>query len=173
MGGVFPLCQLLCGKGRTVVHLRKIIKRMNAAGGLAFASLVVSWLAMPGECLAETAGVSSVSIAVPRAAAKSTRLAADEFAKYWELVTGIRPPIVEDAASCSAPVVRIGFPASADVFDGKTDAYLLKSTADGLEVAGKNARSLFYAVYDFFERRCGCRWFWDGDVVPKASKVDI
>jgi len=40
-------------------------------------------------------------------------------------------------------------------------------------VAGGRGRSTLYAVYDFFERRAGCRYFWDGDIIPSAETVDI
>ena len=124
-------------------------------------------------CLLANAAIREVSVLVPQGAARSTRLAADEFAKYWELVTGFRPAVSENP-KVSGPAVRIGFPVPQGTFDGKTDAYMIKSVGGGtLELAGKNERSLFYAVYDFFERRCGCRWFWDGDVVPKAQGIDI
>ena len=102
-------------------------------------------------------GVSDVRVAVPCNASRSIRLAAGEFTKYWELVTGCRPSLVE-AVEPPAAAVSIGFPVADAAFEGKTDAYVLRSMENGgLVLAGKNARSLFYAVYDFFERRCGCR----------------
>jgi len=38
-----------------------------------------------------------------------------------------------------------------------------------LFLAGGRPRSTIYAVYRYFERFCGCRWFWDGDRIPKTQ----
>jgi hypothetical protein len=40
-------------------------------------------------------------------------------------------------------------------------------------ITGSNMRSVMYGVYDLLERRAGCRWFWDGDRVPKREKIDL
>jgi hypothetical protein len=57
----------------------------------------------------------------------------------------------------------------------RTDAYRIRSAEkDGrsyLFLAGGNGRSTLYAVYDFFERQAGCRYFWDGDIVPKQAAI--
>ena len=34
-------------------------------------------------------------------------------------------------------------------------------------------RSVWYGLYDLLERRGGCHWFWDGDVVPKRDSIDL
>ena len=59
-----------------------------------------------------------------------------------------------------------------------TDAYQLRSAkdADGrnlLFIAGARPRALLYGVYRFFELRANCRYFWDGDLIPKADRIDI
>ena len=121
---------------------------------------------------------------------KSVRLAADAFADVWEKVTDERPAIVSE------------FPAEGDVIvfgeeewnrftfarrlDGKlppntlrngSDAYRLISQKDGertlLFLLNARPRSLFYAVYRFFELRADCSWFWDGDRIPKGPAPDI
>lgn len=38
-----------------------------------------------------------------------------------------------------------------------------------LFLAGGRPRSTIYAVYRYFEKYCGCRWFWDGDRIPKSE----
>ena len=40
-------------------------------------------------------------------------------------------------------------------------------------ITGSNIRSVMYGVYDLLERRAGCRWFWDGDIVPKKGAIDL
>ena len=32
---------------------------------------------------------------------------------------------------------------------------------------------MWYGLYDLLERRGGCHWFWDGDVVPKRDSIDL
>jgi len=58
-----------------------------------------------------------------------------------------------------------------------SDDYDIFSLQDGkrslLVLAGGRGRSTVYAVYRYFELFCGCRWFWDGDIVPKADKVPM
>ena len=95
-----------------------------------------------------------------------------EFQKCWGQITGRRIAVTAHPAK-DAVCVRIGFPADDLLFGGETDAYIVRSAGDGLEIAGKNPRSVLYGTYEFFRQRCGCRWFWDGDVVPKAERIDL
>lgn len=116
--------------------------------------------------------------------------AAQEFQKYYALVTG-KTLEITDVSNDSDSYVILGSDAVqpfvralverhvlAD-FPLKTasDDYRLLSVKDGerehLILAGGRGRSTLYAVYDFFERRPGCRWFWDGDVLPKRDSIDF
>ena len=58
-----------------------------------------------------------------------------------------------------------------------TDDYCIRCFAENgrrvLILAGGRGRSTLYAVYDFFERFCGCHWFWDGDVIPKLDSIEL
>ena len=85
-----------------------------------------------------------------------------EFAKYHEAATGRAP---------SADALRLAI----DPAVSKTgkDAYTIVSDGSGAKVTGSNLRSVFYGVYDLLERRAGCHWFWDGDVVPKRASIDL
>ena len=112
------------------------------------------------------------------------KLAADEFVKYYEKMSGIAPSVTaqgtgnrEEGRGDGVPVVKIGRSFAAGLaFDEKFDSYRIKSEKKGghwnLLLAGGNARSTMYAVYEFFKSQ-GCRWFWDGDVVPKTGVVDL
>ena len=53
------------------------------------------------------------------------------------------------------------------------DAYAIKSSARGVTITGSNERSTWYGLYDLLERRGGCHWFWDCDVVPKKATIDL
>ena len=104
------------------------------------------------------AGIADVAyhVAVPADAPAAVRIAADEFQKYWGLITG-RRIVVTACPPEDAVCVRIGFPVNDPLFGGETDAYIVKSAGDGLEIAGKNPRSVLYGTYEFFRQRCGCR----------------
>ena len=58
-----------------------------------------------------------------------------------------------------------------------TDDYVIRSIRTGkrncLLLAGGRPRALLYAVYHFFEVRGGCSYFWDGDLVPSAVRLDL
>ena len=86
----------------------------------------------------------------------------DEFAKYHRLVTGCDP-----AAGALTTAV------DPSVSTNGCDAYRIVSTETGVRITGSNDRSVLYGVYDLLERRGGCRWFWDGDVVPKREAIDL
>jgi len=54
-----------------------------------------------------------------------------------------------------------------------TDGYTIRTEkideTEYLILAGGRPRATIYAVYRYFEKFCGCRWFWDGDRIPQAS----
>ena len=89
----------------------------------------------------------------------AAQVAKAEFSKYCRMVSGREPPFASFRVDCA--------------LDGKHDEYAVRSTNGGLSFSGANGRALLYAVYDFLSRRCGCRWYWDGDVVPRTGGIDI
>lgn len=90
-------------------------------------------------------------------------LAAGEFAKYHRLLTG-------RAASGDR---RLLLKVDGKVSPDGNDAYSIVSDPGGAVITGDKPRSVLYGVYDLLERRGGCRWFWDGDVVPKRDALDL
>ena len=88
-------------------------------------------------------------------------LAVRELDRYWRAVTGSSP----------SGLVRLAI--DPKVSRGGNDAYAIVSTETGARITGANGRSLLYGVYDLLERRGGCRWFWDGDHVPKRERIDL
>ena len=129
------------------------------------------------------------AILLPSTEEPAYRIAGNEFQKYYAEITGEKLPIVTESNGADDFIV-IGSDAVnffvrelverkvIDDFSLRTgsDDYRILSVADGgrrhLILAGGRGRSTLYAVYDFFERRPGCRWFWDGDIVPKREKID-
>ena len=96
--------------------------------------------------------ILAVSLALPQA----------EFAKYHEAVTGRAPEAGALSLAVDPSVSKTG-----------KDAYTIVSEGAGAKITGSNLRSVFYGVYDLLERRGGCHWFWDGDVVPKKPSIDL
>lgn len=125
----------------------------------------------------------------PAHAPRAYAVAAREFQKFYAGVTGAALPVVSEPDASNLVVIGSdsvnGF-CRAAVEQGiipplglgaDTDDYCIKSARkDGqqfLFLAGGNGRATLYAVYDFFERRAGCRYFWDGDIIPKQDAIDM
>ncbi len=94
----------------------------------------------------------AVSLVLPQA----------EFAKYHEAITGRKPDESALRLVVDSKISKTG-----------RDAYSIVSDGNGACVTGSNLRSVFFGVYDLLERRGGCRWFWDGDIVPKRDSIDL
>ena len=125
----------------------------------------------------------------PVSAPRAYTVAAREFQKYYEAVTDSRLAIISEPDASNLVVVgsdsvnrfcrdavEKGLVEPLDI-GVDTDAYRIRSKEkDGrrfLFLAGANGRSTLYAVYDFFERQAGCRYFWDGDIVPKRAAIPM
>ena len=109
---------------------------------------------------------------------KTFALQRAEFAKYYKMIT-----------SNDVPEGMVRFVINPKVSKGGNDAYRIVSCGDNAQAArstsrtgcqpvqvtitGSNLRSVWYGLYDLLERRGGCHWFWDGDVVPKMDSIDL
>ena len=85
-----------------------------------------------------------------------------EFAKYYREIT-----------DRDAPKGAVEFAVDPKVSKSGKDAYRIVSKGGGVAITGSNLRSVWYGLYDLLERRGGCHWFWDGDVVPKKESIDL
>lgn len=81
-------------------------------------------------------------------------------ALFEELRNRCGAAAVETEFSFDDPDVRVA-----------TDDFSIHSREGKLYFAAGNIRGLFYAVYEYFERYCHCRWFWDGDVIPHRETL--
>ena len=104
-----------------------------------------------------------------------------EFAKYYHAITGKDAPegavrfaidskvskSGRDAYSIVTGSGRAGRPRPADTARPEAAPYQC------VTITGSNMRSVWYGLYDLLERRGGCHWFWDGDVVPKKDTIDL
>ena len=112
----------------------------------------------------------AVSLALPQA----------EFAKYYETITGRAPGEGALRLAIDPSVSKTGKDAYSIVSTDKMSASAGGGAAGRtgvppvqVVITGSNLRSVFYGVYDLLERRGGCHWFWDGDVVPKKESIDL
>ena len=113
-----------------------------------------------------------------------------EFIRYWQAVSGEKLPVVHSPGSHRELIV---FGSDAQnpfvhrlMLDGCLPDLTLRNGSDdyrlhsfrtgkqsGMLILGGNARAYFYAVYDFFERVCNCRYFWDGDRIPEKKTIPL
>lgn len=118
------------------------------------------------------------------------QIAASVFSELYLKVSGVTVPIITIAEpDCDLVVLGTG---EHNIFARQmitenvisrfnicsgSDDYQIKSVIQNnrnlLFIANGHPRSLLYAVYDFFERRCECSWFWDGDIIPQKNTIDI
>lgn len=135
------------------------------------------------------------TVLLPAGSDPAYRVAGEIFQDLWGRVTGVRPAMLPcDGGGASLPpgdLVLVGPDAVHPVVHdlllrGRletlslrygTDDYRLLSLPDGgrtvLILAGGCGRATIYAVYDFFRRRAGAEYFWDGDVIPHDSALAL
>lgn len=92
----------------------------------------------------------------------SEQTAAEELAKYLNLISGAQFPIVtDDADPCDREIV-IGYctrpGCSADLSLGD-EGYTVRTEGKRLLILGSEVRGALYGVYAFLEKYCGCRFY--------------
>ena len=130
----------------------------------------------------------SILILRPNECGKAYETAVSVFEKMYDLTTGEKA-LLSDSDDGESDLVVIGSDAVNDflmneMLEGTvgelgirygTDDYCVRTYKKGdrnvLILAGGRGRSTIYAVYDYFERHMGCRYFWDGDVIPHSEKI--
>ena len=131
-----------------------------------------------------------IKILSPTSCESSYSIAAKEFQRLYREITGITLPIVTEDDTQS-DLITIGSDTVNNyvanlILENKVEGFKLRVGTDDynirsvkpegrniLLIAGGRGRSTLYAVYDFFERSAGCRYFWDGDIIPSADKIDL
>ncbi|MEG2252291.1 MAG: alpha-N-acetylglucosaminidase TIM-barrel domain-containing protein, partial [Clostridia bacterium] len=123
----------------------------------------------------------------PSQAPPAYRLAAQVFQEYYAAVTGRCLPLVTQAEHSQLVVIG-GTDVNAFARDAMLDGWgpdlavasgsdgLFSTVHEGRKVLflwGGRGRSTLYAVYHFFEKQAGCRYFWDGDIIPKSTELSI
>ena len=135
----------------------------------------------------------SLLIVRPHNAHKAYTIAAEAFCALCHKVTGERPGIVTDVAATQAlpahPSLRLVVIGGDDVnllareykellpVPCGGEGYAILSTTlkghNALLLWGGRGRSTLYAVYRYFEVYLNCKWFWDGDRLPKADTLPM
>lgn len=130
-----------------------------------------------------------MQIIKPQNASPAYTAAAQAFQDMYEQVTGVQIPIETQAGQGDLIVIGSdavnafarqafleGWAPQYPVAPG-SDSYAVESVhrqgRDILFVWGGRGRSTLYAVYAFFAKQAGCRYFWDGDVIPHCDALSI
>ena len=137
--------------------------------------------------------MKSITVIYPDGRHSAYKAAAEKFRELAKAVAGLDCTLIPDSSvnfenlTFSDKIVLIGSDAVnsvvahlylkglADCNNIRTgsDEYAIKTfTINGsrlLLLADGRPRAALYAVYRYFELFCGCRWFWDGDRIPKNS----
>ncbi|MFZ2641380.1 MAG: hypothetical protein WA117_10315, partial [Verrucomicrobiia bacterium] len=139
---------------------------------------------------------SSPTVVVPSKGEPAYRIAGDTFCSMWQKVTGAKPRTVacadpDDGKLPAGDIVLIGSDAANPVVHrlilqarienlgiryGTDDYRILSLPHEGrtlLILGGGAGRSTIYAVYDFFRKKTGAEYFWDGDVIPKRACIEL
>ncbi len=130
-----------------------------------------------------------MQIVKPQNASAAYTAAAQAFQDMYEKVTGVRVPIGTQADDGDLVVIggdAVNAFARQAFLDGwapqravapGSDSYVVESVhrdgRDVLFVWGGRGRSTLYAVYAFFAKQAGCRYFWDGDVIPHRDSLSL
>lgn len=131
-----------------------------------------------------------ITVVCPRSAHPAYGVAAREFARLYSEITGRRAVFADDDAVPEEGDLAVIGSDSVNAFaakrmlDGEVEFSPLKYGGDGYAVlsrteggrrvlyfASGRGRSAIYAVYRYFEKFCGCAYFWDGDTVPAADDI--
>ena len=133
----------------------------------------------PMLALAED-GQARACIVVADGGGEVERFAADELARYLQQITGAEFTIGAAPAEGMYPISlgEAARNALADVdFDAlHEDGFVVRSSPDGLLIAGKRPLGTLYGVYHLLEKCFGVRWFMPGElgtVVPSTPDLAI
>ena len=167
-----------------------------SVGVQALACVVVLVVAAIPSRTVVAAELQPPTVLVPSTGEPAYRIAGETFCDMWQKVAGAKPRVVpcadpDDGKLPAGDIVLIGSDAVNPVVHrfilqarienlgircGTDDYRILSLPHEGrtlLILAGGGGRSTLYAVYDFFRRKGGAEYFWDGDVIPKRPGIEL
>ncbi len=129
-------------------------------------------------------GRSDYEIVVGADAMPTTRLAADELAKFVRQAAGVQLPIVTKVTTTRRHIFILPTetlkPHAFSIEARNGDLYFRgrdsRGSGDGVDFIDPVFRGTCNAVYAFLERFLGVRWYWGdelGDVVPTLKRVSV
>ena len=155
--------------------------------------LKVSWKKIGGKLSYHYEAPKGYTVSVQADGPDQFALHRAEFAKYHRMITGkdapegivnfaVDPKISKsgrdaysitsgNAAVAGRPPYRAAVAGRPPYRGGEKGR--AGSPLPAVTITGSNLRSVWYGLYDLLERRGGCHWFWDGDVVPKRDSIDL
>lgn len=120
------------------------------------------------------ASTELTTIRYPENAHRIVKKAAWELQKYLHAITGEMLPVEPGVKSDGS--IWLTESADADYLPGRFDRAVVCGKEKNLIFAGENFRSVLYAVYDFLQDRCSCRFFAAGteyEIVPQQEKITL
>ena len=124
-------------------------------------------------------GRSPYRVVIAQDASEDIENIASEFVSYFEQITGVALPTVRDSEAEEAREILIGrtnrdADQAVDYEKMGEESLLNRVEGKKLILTGGSDRAVAYAVYGFFEKFCGVRyWSPDYEKVPTRSKLDI
>ena len=109
----------------------------------------------------------------------SIRVAAEELGNFYERITDEKTVLTDSLPPCGDAVFIClsGEPYSDQrVKDGSDEFSIVSVTEKNrriLVITAGRVRAALYGVYAFLEKAANCRYFWDGDVIPKADTIPL
>lgn len=119
---------------------------------------------------------SSYKIVIPKNPDKNEVLAASEFQKYFNTITGILLPIKnsESQQQENSAIIIANSTRLKNIKSILYDGVAIKTEGSNLLISGGENRGVLYSVYTFFEKYLDCKFFALDEIkIPKKSKVEI
>ena len=120
---------------------------------------------------------SDYRVVISAAADEAVRYAADELAKYLELMGGVKLPVVYDSTETQEKEIvigktnREGTPCGSGLIH---DGFIWKTVGEKLFILGENSRACLQGVYRLLEDVLGCRFFAkDVEKIPSRRMISL
>ncbi|MCD6598000.1 MAG: hypothetical protein J7L04_09950, partial [Bacteroidales bacterium] len=110
-------------------------------------------------------GKSDFSIFVSEQASQPEKYAAAELQKYLKEISGFELPVTHVDKS-DAKMIYVGFDGASEsllsglkISDFENEEYIIRTSDDGILIAGGKPRGTLYGVLGFLSDHLGCRWY--------------
>ncbi len=147
--------------------------------------LCVASVARGAEITLASQGASDYAIVLPSEPSATQRSAASELQTYFKQVTDIELPIISETDATvdleDAQYFVVGPSALSKKFLGSNaeeeigyDGIIVKSVGKSIVLSGAPLRGSIYSVYEFLEKKLGCRWWTSTEsTIPHTPTLKI